>query len=282
MLLHSGRWHQPESVLRFTWRILSLGVVSIAYLMLGGCSGDAPSNTVIIGNCPADIARVNVDGICVCDIEGYAYNAMTETCIYKGSSCGDGQCLDGETQASCCEDCQCPNGQICAEGSCVAVCGDSECSSLETCMNCPSDCGACESIDTFDATADVANNQLDADADADSQSSCECTAGACCTGCTFKSSGAVCDTEVDYSCPWGTAPGGDVGRRTRNRVCSGSSSSCTGGYTNWSSYTVHDSCTTLEVCRDNDPTCNQRSCSCSTGTCCDGCNYRSSSYYPGT
>ncbi len=49
-------------------------------------------------------------------------------------TCGNGQCIDGETCKSCPEDC----------GFCMG-CGDGTCDDGETCSNCPADCGACDS-----------------------------------------------------------------------------------------------------------------------------------------
>ncbi len=105
---------------------------------------------------------------------------------------------------------------------------------------------------------------------------CECSSGPCCDGCHYKSSGTTCnvDTETQYSCPWGTSCGSDVGKRTRSRFqyCSGNSSSCSGswsGWNSWGNWQVADSCSTSEVCRTGNSVCQYNS----------SCVYSPPSYY---
>jgi hypothetical protein len=96
---------------------------------------------------PAGVASVSADGL----VTGLAPGAATLTAIAKplsGSSelrasvdvtvtgCGDAACLDGETCASCAQDC----------GAC-ARCGDAVCNGGETCSSCVGDCGACGQAD---------------------------------------------------------------------------------------------------------------------------------------
>ncbi|MBZ9569410.1 hypothetical protein KJA16_00625 [Patescibacteria group bacterium] len=85
--------------------------------------------------------------------------------------------------------------------------------------------------------------------------SCECYSGPCCDGCHYKSYPAICDTEsqTQYSCPWSSVCGADVGRRirTRFRYCSGNSSQCSGRWSDWTPWTrwlVSDDCSSKEVC----------------------------------
>ncbi len=118
---------------------------------------------------------------------------------------------------------------------------------------------------------------------------CDCTSGDCCSdGCHYDTTSHACSTwtETDYSCPWGTSCGADVGRRTRTdtKYCSGSNASCTGStsYGSWSSYSVFDNCASTETCADNDSSCNYTAscdCECSSGACCsDGCHYDTTSH----
>ncbi len=108
---------------------------------------------------------------------------------------------------------------------------------------------------------------------------CACSAGACCDGCNYRSSSYSCSTSTEYGCPWGTSCGADVGYRSVTQYCSGSSSSCNGSTSN-GSWNVQASCSTSQTCSAGNPSCVTGSCgcACSSGTCCDGCNYRSSSY----
>lgn len=86
-------------------------------------------------------------------------------------------------------------------------------------------------------------------------SSCECYSGPCCDGCHYKSSSAICNTEsqTQYSCPWSSVCGADVGKRirTRFRYCSGNSSQCSGRWSDWTPWTrwlVSDDCSSNEIC----------------------------------
>jgi uncharacterized protein (TIGR02145 family) len=123
-------------------------------------------------------------------------------------------------------------------------------------------------------------------------SACECTSGACCSdGCNWDDASTVCSTwtEYDYQCS-GTGCGDDAQRKSRSasKYCSGSSSSCTGStsYGTWSEWSLLDNCTATEKCSSDNSTyanCSYASecdtvCDCTSGACCDGCNYRPSSY----
>ncbi len=105
---------------------------------------------------------------------------------------------------------------------------------------------------------------------------CECSSGPCCDGCHYKSSSTACnvDTDAQYSCPWGTGCGSDVGKRIRSRFqyCSGNSSSCSGswsGWTDWGNWQVTDNCSASEVCRIGSSVCQYNS----------NCVYSPPSYY---
>jgi len=50
----------------------------------------------------------------------------------SSGSCGDGDCAQDETCATCPEDCS----------ACPPECGDGDCNGIETCGDCPGDCGA--------------------------------------------------------------------------------------------------------------------------------------------
>ena len=103
----------------------------------------------------------------------------------------------------------------------------------------------------------------------------DCESGPCCDDCEFRPLSYMCqnNVEADYSCPWGTSCGADVGVRYRDQYCSGSSASCDGSYGSWESWAVADACTVEEVCDDGDSTCNDsRPCHddyCTSGSCCN-------------
>ena len=79
----------------------------------------------------------------------------------------------------------------------------------------------------------------------------QCTSGECCdTDCgdyTYKPSTTKCFMWMDYGCPWGKSAGDDVGKRTANRYCTGSSSGCFGNtvYGGWS---VEKDCSVTKHC----------------------------------
>ncbi len=87
---------------------------------------------------------------------------------------------------------------------------------------------------------------------------CECLSGVCCDGCNYFGPQVECQANADteYGCPSGTDPGDDVSRRTRDRFCSGSSSSCDGSFGPWSGWQVHDQCSDNEFCTPGDSSCN--------------------------
>lgn len=82
---------------------------------------------------------------------------------------------------------------------------------------------------------------------------CDCLTGDCCDISSrpyqYKSSSNVCYSGIGEQiyCPWGTGVDDDVGRRTRDKYCSGSSSACT-GVEIWNDPYVYDSCTPDEYC----------------------------------
>lgn len=86
----------------------------------------------------------------------------------------------------------------------------------------------------------------------------ECASGPCCDNGAFRNAGYVCgdNFESEFGCPWGTAPGEDVGVRYRDRLCSGFSSGCDGSLGAWEAWQVQDSCGIMEVCSPGDSTCN--------------------------
>lgn len=97
-------------------------------------------------------------------------------------------------------------------------------------------------------------------------SQCVCSSGPCCDGCNFKSSSTICDSQVEteYGCPWGTACGTDVGKRTKTtfRYCSGVSAICSGNWgtaSAWSAWTVADYCSSEQVCVAGSSKCSYKS-----------------------
>jgi len=121
---------------------------------------------------------------------------------------------------------------------------------------------------------------------------CECTSGPCCDSCYYRPQTYICDTgyDYDYQCE-GTQCGDDAEERSRTttQYCDGESSSCEGSisYGSWSSWYDIESCSLdSEKCETDNSTyarCYDDSecgtdCDCTSGVCCDGCYYRSSSY----
>ena len=166
----------------------------------------------------------------------------------------------------------------------VDTCGErgaflEHCSTSDPCRVATCNGGACSSV--------VAPNGTPCPGGACSASvcvpTCECTGGPCCgDGCNFDGPSRVCQSQaqVEYDCPWGTSCGNDVARRTKDRMCSGSSSSCTGNYSSWSSWTTVDDCSSTEVCSSGSSSCSSSSACCTSnfcqsnghtsGTWCDG------------
>ena len=111
---------------------------------------------------------------------------------------------------------------------------------------------------------------------------CVCTSGTCCDGCNYRSTTYKCQEDVttDYECADGTNCGQDVYVRHQDKYCSGSSTGCDGAL-QWDTPVVYDDCTTTEKCANDDSSCNYDAvcaCVCTSGTCCDGCNYRPTTY----
>lgn len=80
------------------------------------------------------------------EVTDFGACAISEGCIGSTmDSCGNGICDDGETSASCSEDCKCGNG-TCDDGEsfikCPAdcSCGNNVCEQSETPKSCPTDC----------------------------------------------------------------------------------------------------------------------------------------------
>jgi hypothetical protein len=120
--------------------------------------------------------------------------------------CGDGFCVDGETCASCPDDCgacrpppptcgngACEAGETCEScaadcGDCSPTCGNGVCEPGEGCGSCPADCGACsppptcgDGVCSFGETC----------------ASCPFDCGQC--GPTFNCGDGVCDLGEDCS-----------------------------------------------------------------------------------
>lgn len=85
---------------------------------------------------------------------------------------------------------------------------------------------------------------------------CDCTSGECCDGCHFRPSSHVCDPGVDesYGCI-GSGCGSDVSVSVRDRLCSGFSAGCDGGYSAWSSAELYAECSSDEECTDGSQSC---------------------------
>ena len=105
------------------------------------------------------------------------------------ATCGDGVCSTGETSASCCQDCGCAAGQSCQAGSCKSTCGNGTCDSGEDASNCCTDCGcgAAEACQSNRCVSTCGNGTCDANEDADS---C-CTDCGCANGSTCRANSCV-------------------------------------------------------------------------------------------
>jgi hypothetical protein len=125
-------------------------------------------------SCVPDVSGKNPYGLC---------RRWFGECMVAG--CGDGSCSNGETRASCSQDCKCGDGvcsvgescgtcpsdcgSCCGNGTCnagecntcpgdcsaSACCGDGVCNAGETCNSCSQDCGACALKETFELTGSV-------------------------------------------------------------------------------------------------------------------------------
>lgn len=134
------------------------------------------------------------------------------------------------TEAGC--DCTSWQNQGCGQGSCSSQmrqtrsCNPDMCSSESRCIS-------------------------------DQSCGCQCTSGACCDGCSYRSSSYKCQQDVttDYECVAGFNCGQDVYVRHQDRYCSGSSAGCDGSL-QWSTFAVYDDCTTAEKCANDDSSCN--------------------------
>ncbi|MFH1642723.1 MAG: MopE-related protein, partial [Nanoarchaeota archaeon] len=92
---------------------------------------------------------------------------------------------------------------------------------------------------------------------------CQPGSGSCCDADGFfRNSNYKCGDNVatDYGCPWGTGKGDDVGAQHQDQYCSGSSAECTGNF-EWDGWSVHQSCSDLQVCIDDNPNCVSIACS---------------------
>jgi hypothetical protein len=103
---------------------------------MGGCCEAHDGTGCADGDCVAFICEI--DAYC-CETEWdqiCADEALQYCPVCQGTfpTCGDGECLFGETCETCAEDC----------GPCE-FCGDNICNGDEDCASCPDDCGACDS-----------------------------------------------------------------------------------------------------------------------------------------
>ena len=155
--------------------------------------------------------------------------SLDEVCAPGDSTCNPAPCVENDYY-------QCHNGDVYWYDSCDNLGAKKQ------------ECGAGACMNTSGQTAEC--------------EICECDVGVCCDGCNYRPANYVCDNDAqsEYACPWGTDPGDEVGLRTRDRYCSGASSSCTGSYSAWSGWSVADFCSNAEVCEPGDATCNPAPC----------------------
>jgi hypothetical protein len=248
-----------------------------------GSLGCTPSCTLDTSNCCTDNTQSQcVDGdvywVDSCGNIGSQKDScsVSETCVQVSATeaecqsvpptCGNGVLDPGEpcdddlfAPASTCQDLGFDSGAVSCNQNCsldtLGCCNDDDyyqCSGgdvywFDSCGNIgakKSECGAGSCYNTGNQTAEC--------------EVCECNAGVCCDGCSYLPANIVCqqDADTEYDCPWGMNPGDDVGVRTRDRLCSGTSSSCDGGYGSWSGWFQADDCAVDEVCEPGDTTCN--------------------------
>lgn len=111
---------------------------------------------------------------------------------------------------------------------------------------------------------------------------CECTSEPCCDGCHYQLSSYLCSDNyiTETGCPWGAAPGDDVGLRDKDQYCTGSNNLCDGASV-WESYTVLSDCDGCAYCIPGLPDCNlyctgaDTDCGCTT---CEDCNLQDGCY----
>jgi len=167
----------------------------------------------------------------------------------------------------------CSSGDpVCSPYHTTEVCGTKDCDYLDTiCRNyndvsnyCNGN-GACGSSSCNSYTNAVSGTPCGQNSVCDGSgncvSDCECSVGACCDGCHYRSNSYVCNNEyeVGYGCPYGEGigvPGADVYKRVKQRYCSGSSTTCSGVISSWSSWSLYDSCSSDEYCISNNQNCN--------------------------
>ncbi len=167
-----------------------------------------------------------------------------------------------------CEDCapadytQCSAGDLYYFDSCNKIGALAQsCDDGNTCTD--DSCGAnqCQNVA-------VANGSSCGDAMICKGGSCvgedvqQCDSGECCSDGVFRPASYVCasEAESEYGCPWGTAPGEDVGQRSRDRYCSGASAACDGEYGAWSGWALAEDCTMTEVCVPGEASCGAGPC----------------------
>lgn len=145
---------------------------------------------------------------------------------------------------------ECPTDNVCQNGICTTKkCADNalfdQCSS-----NKPMYCNDNGSLVYKCSRCGCSSNYI-----CQSDETCvQCIEGSCCNieNKKFRASSYKCKEGVglEYGCPWGYAPGSDVGIRYQNKYCSGSSADCNGSL-KWDEWTINKDCPITQTCLKN-------------------------------
>eukprot|EP01105_Mastigella_eilhardi_P015336 TRINITY_DN34_c0_g1_i3.p1 TRINITY_DN34_c0_g1~~TRINITY_DN34_c0_g1_i3.p1 ORF type:complete len:1014 (-),score=158.98 TRINITY_DN34_c0_g1_i3:754-3795(-) len=217
-----------------------------------------------------------------CDVAEYCTGSSTvcpaDQKAANGTSCSGITCANGSDKCvngvcTCVQNCACTSGTCCdgcnfRPSTYTCRSAASTCDVAEYCSGsssaCPADQKAANGTSCSGVTCSNGSDKCINGACTCVQS-CSCTSGACCDGCNFRASTFKCRAAAG-SCDLaeyctGTSSVCPLDKMAVNgSTCSGST--CTNG---------------INKCENGVCTCVQ-TCACSSGTCCDGCNFRPSSY----
>lgn len=276
-----------------------------------GCGGDAQQRIAtqycsgISAECNGEVVEEDwaiaedcaEDELCETDSATYS------TCSGCANGCREGACC-ACSAGDCCDGCNYRPSSYACDSSFEYRCEGSGCGAdaqhITVTQYCRGSSALCDGNTKEDVvTTNCASDEL-CETDGTTYSACNqcakgcqdgtccaCSAGDCCDGCNYRPSSYACHSTTEYRCD-GSGCGADAQKRTVSRYCSGSSETCNGdiGEQAW---TIVENCTSADLCETDSAsyaTCSPCTngcqdgvcCVCSAGSCCDGCNYRPSSY----